>query len=134
MDLSVSLYPEMVVLRNSVQELNRTTEILVMSTTLKTTSHGFYTKRYFSETDLKTLYLLQCFPYNYLEAVIGPTSKLHLTVLVIEGEPGDVDLAGGHEDARGDVCTTTTARHHHVCWISSIKSFTCTENEIVNFI
>ena len=43
------------VLGNSVQELN--TEILVMSTMLKTTSHGFYTKRYFSETDLKTFSL-----------------------------------------------------------------------------
>ena len=72
--------------------------------------------------------------WTYLEPIIGPATELHITVLVIEGEPGDVDLAGGHEDARGDVCTTTTAGHHHVCWISSIKSFTCTENEIINFI
>ena len=78
--------------------------------------------------------LIQSTKHIYLKSIVRPAAKLHLTVLVIEGEPGDVDLAGGHEDARGDVCTTTTARHHHVCWISSIKSFTCTENEIINFI
>ena len=128
LDWYISLYPEMLVLTNWVQGLNQNTNILVMSLMLKTTWHGFYTKRYFSETDLKTLYLLQCFPYNYLEAVIGPTSKLHLTVLVIEGEPRDVDLAGGHEDAGWDVGALALVCHHHVGRVRPVKCFTCTAN------
>ena len=71
---------------------------------------------------------MQCFPYNYLEAVIGPTSKLHLTVLVIEGEPGDVDLAGGHEDAGWDVGALALVCHHHVGGVRPVKCFTCTAN------
>ena len=34
---------------------------------------------------------------SHLKPVIRPTSKLHLAVLVVEGEPGDVNLAGGLE-------------------------------------
>ena len=37
----------------------------------------------------------------YLEAVVGPAAELHLAVLVVEGEPGDVDGAGGLEHAGG---------------------------------
>ena len=60
---------------------------------------------------------------SYIEAVVGPTAKLHLTILVVEGEPGDVDLARGHEDAGGDVGAEPVAGHHHVCWIRSIEQF-----------
>ena len=35
----------------------------------------------------------------HLEAVVGPAPELHLAVLVIKGEPGDVHRARGHEDA-----------------------------------
>ena len=38
-----------------------------------------------------------------LESVIRPAAKLHVAVLVVEGEPSDVDLAGGLEDAGRDV-------------------------------
>ena len=34
----------------------------------------------------------------YLETIIRPTSKLHITILVIEWEPGDINGTGGHED------------------------------------
>ena len=31
---------------------------------------------------------------TYIKAVVGPAAELHVAVLVVEGEPGDVDLAG----------------------------------------
>ena len=58
----------------------------------------------------------------YLESVIGPAPKLHLTALVVEGEPGDVDLAGGLEHAGRDVGAETRARHHHVCGERRVKA------------
>ena len=61
---------------------------------------------------------------THLEAVIRPTSELHLTVLVVEGEPGDVDLAGGHEDAGRDVRAQALVSHHHICWVRSVKGLT----------
>ncbi|KAI4488333.1 hypothetical protein M0804_005181 [Polistes exclamans] len=39
----------------------------------------------------------------YLVAVVGPGSELHVTVLVVKGEPSDVYLACALEDARWDV-------------------------------
>ena len=38
-----------------------------------------------------------------LESVIRPAAKLHVAILVVKGEPSYVDLAGGLEDAGGDV-------------------------------
>ena len=35
---------------------------------------------------------------THLEPVVGPAAKLHLAVLVIKWEPGDVDLTRGLED------------------------------------
>ena len=43
----------------------------------------------------------------YLEPVVGPAPELHLAALIIEGEPGDVDLAGGLEHAGRDVGAET---------------------------
>ena len=61
---------------------------------------------------------------THIKPVIRPTSKLHLAVLVVEGEPGDVDLAGGHEDAGGDVGAQPLVRHHHISRVGPIKGFT----------
>ena len=63
----------------------------------------------------------------HLKPVIRPASELHLAVLVVEGEPGDVDLAGGHEDAGRDVGALPLRCHHHICWIGPIKCFAGTE-------
>lgn len=35
----------------------------------------------------------------YLETVVGPGSKLHLAILVIEWEPGNIHRTRGHEDS-----------------------------------
>ena len=44
---------------------------------------------------------------THLESVIRPAAKLHVAVLVVEGEPSDVDLAGGLEHAGRDVGAET---------------------------
>ena len=85
---------------------------------------------------------------THLESVIRPAAKLHVAVLVVKGEPSDVDLAGGLEDAGGDVgahtclsvcqvahgekplcvCTShTLARNDHVCVVRPVKSLVSTE-------
>ena len=61
---------------------------------------------------------------SHLKPVIRPTSKLHLAVLVVEGEPGDVNLAGGHEDAGRDVGAQPLVRHHHISRVGPIKGLT----------
>ena len=37
---------------------------------------------------------------THLVAVVGPAAELHVAVLLVEGEPLDVDLAGGLVDGR----------------------------------
>ena len=129
MVLYISLYPEMVELKKYSSGIE--SEEQYFSHVLGVTNNltWLLAKWFSSETDLKTLGLSQCFPHNYLEPVVRPTSKLHLTILIIEGEPGDVDLAGGHEDPGGDVGALSLVGHHHVGWIGSVKGFTCTAND-----
>ena len=65
---------------------------------------------------------LTCFrEFNHLEPVVGPAAELHVAVLIVEGEPGDVDGAGGHEDAGRDVGAGPFARHHHVGRVGRVK-------------
>jgi hypothetical protein len=70
----------------------------------------------------------------HLAPVVGPAAKLHLAVLVVEGEPGDVDLAGGLEDAGRDVGAAPLARQHHVRRVGPVKSLIGTKrNKIIIF-
>ena len=63
---------------------------------------------------------------THVKPVVRPAAKLHLAVLVVEGEPGDVDLAGRLEDARWNVSAHSLARHNHIRVIRPIKSFVST--------
>jgi hypothetical protein len=65
----------------------------------------------------------------HLSPVVGPAAELHLAVLVVEGEPGDVDLAGGLEDAGWYVGAATLTRQHHVCRVRAVKCFVRTVKE-----
>ena len=65
--------------------------------------------------------------YIYLESVVCPAAELHIAVLLVEGEPGDVDGAGGLEHAGGDVGAQTLASHHHVGRERGVEGFTRTE-------
>ena len=51
---------------------------------------------------------------RHLESVVRPAAELHLAVLVVEGEPGDVDGTGGLEDPRRDVGAEARTGHYHV--------------------
>ena len=57
----------------------------------------------------------------HLKPIVGPAAELHITVLVVEGEPGDVYLAGGLEDAGRDVGAAARVRHHHVGRVRPVK-------------
>ena len=61
---------------------------------------------------------------THIEPVIRPAAKLHLAVLVVEGEPDDVYLARGHEDAGWDVGAEALMGHHHVRRICPVKRLT----------
>ena len=65
---------------------------------------------------------------RHLEPIVSPAAELHLAVLVVEGEPGDVDGARGEEDAGGDVGAEAVGGDHHVGWVGSVKSLAGTEN------
>lgn len=65
----------------------------------------------------------------YLESIVSPASKLHITSLFIKWEPSNVNFAGGLEDARGDVGTHALVGHHNVSVVCSIKGFVCTKNK-----
>ena len=63
---------------------------------------------------------------GYLVSVVGPAAELHLAVLVVEGEPRDVDLAGGLEDAWGNVVAATVAGDYHIGGVSAVETLVST--------
>ena len=90
---------------------------------------------------LNLLYCLSCFTkitflFNciiicrfstYFKSVISPGPKLELAVLIIEGEPCDVNLARGLEYPRGDIQHWPVRGGNNVGLECSIKSFISTE-------
>ena len=70
--------------------------------------------------------------FSYLESIISPASKLHITVLIIKWEPGDVYLAGGLEDAGRDVGAAARVRHHHVGRVGPVKLLVSAAHFVVN--
>ena len=63
----------------------------------------------------------------HLPPVIRPAAEFHLAVLVVEREPGDVDLAGGLEDAGGDVGAAPLTCQHHVRGVRSVEGLVRTD-------
>lgn len=59
---------------------------------------------------------------RYLESIIGPTTKLHVAVLIIKREPRDVYLACALEDARWHIQTTAVMFDHNICVERAIES------------
>ena len=55
-----------------------------------------------------------------------PGAKLHVTALVIEREPGDVNLAGGLEYPGWDLADCPVTVHNDVGGESGVKVFICT--------
>lgn len=65
--------------------------------------------------------------YVYLIAIVGPATKLHITVLIIEGEPRDVYLACALENARRHVQATAVVSDHHVGLVRPVKTLVSTK-------
>jgi len=58
---------------------------------------------------------------KYLISVIGPATKLHITMLVIKGEPSNVYLACALEDARRYVQAATVIPDHHISVVCPVE-------------
>ena len=56
-----------------------------------------------------------------LPARVGPRAKLEVALLVVEGEPGDVNLARRLEDARRYEETVALVPHHNVRLVRPVK-------------
>ena len=63
---------------------------------------------------------------THIKSVVSPASKLEIAILVVEGKPSDVYLAGGLEDARRDISASSAACHNYVRLIRPVKRFACT--------
>ena len=68
----------------------------------------------------------------HLGLVVSPRPELHVTELIVEGIPGDVNLAGGHEDSRWNVSAFAIAVNQHIGWICAQKQFIGTEKKHKN--
>ena len=63
--------------------------------------------------------------------VVRPGAELELALLLVEGEPGHVDLAGGLEDAGGDLAHTASARHHQQAAAgSAVRTVSCHHSHV----
>ena len=67
----------------------------------------------------------------YLPAGIGPGSKFEIAQLIVEREPGDVDLTGALEDPRRDVKALPVIGNDDICLKGSVKLFISTKNRSV---
>ena len=68
--------------------------------------------------------------YCYLEPVVGPTPKLHLTVLIVKGEPGDVYQTCRFENARRDVSARPSGGDNNIGRVGSVKRLARAEREL----
>lgn len=60
---------------------------------------------------------------SYLISIISPAAELHFAALVVEREPGDVDLAGAFEDARRHVQARAVVPYYHVGRVCAVETF-----------
>lgn len=63
----------------------------------------------------------------YLIAIVGPATELHVTMLVVKGEPRDVYLACALENARRHVQATAVVSDHHVRLVGPVKTLVSTK-------
>ena len=63
----------------------------------------------------------------YLKSIVGPASELHITILIIEWEPSNVNLTSRFENSRRNVSTTSCICHHDIGWECSIELLIGTE-------
>jgi len=66
----------------------------------------------------------------YLKSVVCPTAKFHITLLIVEGKPRDIDLTRTLEYSWWYEYTTTIAVYHHVGCVRAVESFVSAKNTI----
>ncbi len=59
--------------------------------------------------------------------VVGPRAELHSAVLVVEGEEGDVDLAGALKDGRRDPGDVSVVAKKSFCFVVHLEISNCAE-------
>lgn len=62
----------------------------------------------------------------YLKSVVGPTSKFHITFLIVERKPRDIDLARTFEYARRYEHAAAVTVHHDVGRVRTVETFVST--------
>ena len=67
----------------------------------------------------------------YLKPIVGPAPKLHIAVLIIEGEPRDINLAGGFKNSRRYLYAGSVFAHHYVDWVRPVESFVSTNSKVI---
>ena len=91
-------------------------------------------------------------PISNLKSIVGPASKLHLTVLVVKREPSDVNWTGGFENTfiirfyslevfhikkcftGRDVGALPSTGHHHVGLVSRVERFAGAETTNISVV
>lgn len=81
---------------------------------------------------LTVTFLQNFLKFTHLKAVVRPRAELHLAALVVEREPGDVDLAGGLEDAGRHVQAGAIVPDDHVGRVGTVEALVGTEKEQKN--
>ncbi len=56
-----------------------------------------------------------------LPARVGPRAKLEVALLVVEGEPGDVNLARRLEDPRRNIQASALIVDHHIGLVRPVE-------------
>jgi hypothetical protein len=62
----------------------------------------------------------------YLKSIIGPTAEFHITFLIVERKPRDVNLARTFENSRRYENTATVAVHHDVGRVRAVETLVST--------
>lgn len=68
----------------------------------------------------------------YLVSVIGPATELHVTMLVIKGEPRNVYLACALEDTWRHVLAATVMSDHYVSMVGPVETLVSTNTNSTN--
>jgi uncharacterized protein YjeT (DUF2065 family) len=58
---------------------------------------------------------------QYLKSVVSPAAEFEFTLLIVEGEPRNVNLAGTFENSRRKITAATVVPNHHIRLIGAVE-------------
>ena len=71
---------------------------------------------------------------RYLKTVVSPAAEFKFTLLIVEGEPRNVNLTGTFENSRGKVTATAVVPNHHIRLIRAVEFLVGTAIRKINSI